>query len=69
MRAILLVNVFPGVLSILALYTIVQQLGRHVSILGLDSHASLILIYVSGAMSINVFLVKGYVDSIPTELD
>lgn len=69
MRAILLINVFPGVLSMIALYTIMQQLGNHVPILGLDSHWSLILIYTSGAMSINVFLVKGYLDSIPMEID
>jgi arabinogalactan oligomer / maltooligosaccharide transport system permease protein len=69
MRAILLINVFPGVLSMIALYTIMQQLGRHIPFLGLDSHASLILIYTSGAMSINVFLVKGYLDSIPVEID
>jgi len=69
MRAILIVNVFPGILSVIAIYTIMQQLGRHVSFLGLDSHVSLILIYVSGAMSINVFLVKGFLDSIPMEID
>lgn len=69
MRAILIINVFPGVLSMIALYTIMQQLGNHVSFLGLDSHASLILIYTSGALSINVFLAKGYLDSIPIEID
>ncbi|MBX3066280.1 MAG: sugar ABC transporter permease [Anaerolineae bacterium] len=69
MRAILLVSIFPGTLSIVALYSITQQLGTHVGILGLDSHASLILIYTSGALSINVFLMKGYLDSIPMEID
>ncbi len=69
MRAILIINIFPGVLSMIALYTIMQQIGTHVSFLGLDSHASLILIYTSGAMSINVFLVKGFLDSIPMEID
>ncbi|HEX2619805.1 MAG TPA: sugar ABC transporter permease [Phototrophicaceae bacterium] len=69
MRAILIVNVFPGILSMIALYSIMQQLGNHISFLGLDSHASLILIYTSGAMSINVFLVKGYMDSIPIDID
>jgi ABC-type maltose transport system permease subunit len=69
MRAILIINVFPGILSMIALYTIMQQLGNHITFLGLDSHASLILIYTSGALSINVFLVKGYLDSIPIEID
>jgi ABC-type maltose transport system permease subunit len=69
MRAILIINVFPGILAIVALYSIMQQLGSHVPVLGLDSHLSLILIYTSGAMSINVFLVKGFLDSIPMEID
>ena len=69
MRALLIINVFPGVLSLIAIFAIVQQLGTHVSFLGLDSHVSLILIYTSGALSINVFLVKGYLDSIPMEID
>lgn len=69
MRALLLINIFPATLSIVAIYTIMQQVGQHVTFLGLDSHASLILIYTSGAMSINVFLVKGYLDSIPIEID
>lgn len=69
MRAMLIINVFPGILSMIALYTIMQQVGRHVSFLGLNSHASLILIYTSGALSINVFLMKGYLDSIPLEID
>ena len=69
MHGILLVNIFPRTLSIIALYAVIQQLGNRVPILGLDSHASLILIYLSGALSINVFLMKGYLDSIPMEID
>jgi arabinogalactan oligomer / maltooligosaccharide transport system permease protein len=69
MQALLLINIFPATLSIVAIYTIMQQVGQHVGFLGLDSHASLILIYTAGAMSINVFLVKGYLDSIPIEID
>lgn len=69
MRAILIVSIFPAALSIIALYTTFQQVGNHVGILGLNSHVSLILIYSSGALSINVFLVKGYLDSIPLEIE
>ncbi len=68
-RAILIINVFPGVVSMVALYSMVQQVGVHFPLIALDSHASLIVIYVSGAMGINVLLVKGFLDSIPTELD
>jgi arabinogalactan oligomer/maltooligosaccharide transport system permease protein len=68
-RAILIINVFPAVVSMIALFSILQQTGRHVSPIGLDSHMSLILIYVSGAMGINVLLMKGFFDSVPREID
>jgi arabinogalactan oligomer/maltooligosaccharide transport system permease protein len=69
MRAILIINVFPGVVSMIALFSMMQQTGRHVALIGLDSHLSLILVYVSGAMGINVLLMKGFFDSIPREID
>lgn len=69
MRAILIISIFPAALSIIAIYTTLQQFGNHIEILGLNSHVSLILIYSSGALSINVFLVKGYLDSIPIEIE
>lgn len=69
MTAILIVNVFPAILSIIALFATMQQIGTHIPWLGLDTHGGLILIYVSGAMSINVLMLKAYIDSIPMEVD
>lgn len=69
MVAILILNVFPSILAMVAIFSMIQQLGLHIPFIGLDSHASLILIYVSGAMGINVLMVKAYVDTIPLELD
>jgi arabinogalactan oligomer/maltooligosaccharide transport system permease protein len=69
MTAILILNVFPSLLAMVAIFSMMQQLGLHVPFVGLDSHGSLILIYVSGAMGINVLMVKAYVDAIPIELD
>jgi arabinogalactan oligomer/maltooligosaccharide transport system permease protein len=61
--------VFPAVLSIIALFGMVQQIGTQIPFFGLDSHWSLIAIYVSFGMGINVLLVKRYIDRLPTELD
>ena len=58
MTGILVLNVFPAVLSIIALFGMMQQLGTQISWLGLDSHGGLIVIYVSFGMGINVLLVK-----------
>lgn len=69
MMGILIVNVFPAILAIVALFTIIQQLGVYVPFLGLDSHGGLILIYVAAAMSINVLMMKAYIDTIPAEVD
>ncbi len=68
-RAVLIINVFPGIVSMIALFSMIQQIGRYVPLIGLDSHVSLILVYVSGAMGINVLLMKGFFDSIPKEID
>lgn len=69
MIAILILNVFPAILAMVAIFSMIQQLGLYIPFLGLDTHASLIFIYVSGAMGINVLMVKAYIDTIPRELD
>jgi arabinogalactan oligomer/maltooligosaccharide transport system permease protein len=69
MTAILLLNVFPAILAMVAIYSTFQQLGLYIPFLGLDSHASLIMVYVAGSMGINVLMVKAYIDTIPNELD
>jgi ABC-type maltose transport system permease subunit len=69
MMAILILNVFPAILGMVAIFSMLQQLGNYISALGLDTHTALIAIYVSTSMGINVLLVKAYVDAIPHELD
>ncbi len=69
MMAILILNVFPSILAMVAIFSMLQQLGMYIEQLGLDTHTALILIYVAGSMGINVLLVKAYIDSIPLELD
>lgn len=69
MGAILILNVFPAILAMVAIFSMIQQLGLYIPFIGLDTHWGLILIYVSGSMGINVLMVKAYIDSIPTELD
>lgn len=66
---ILILNVFPAILAVVALYTMFSQFGTYIPWLGLDSHGALIMIYISFAMGINVLLVKAYIDAIPTDLD
>jgi arabinogalactan oligomer/maltooligosaccharide transport system permease protein len=65
----LLVQVFPNMLAIVALFLIMQQIGNYVPAMGLNSHGGLILVYLGGVLGGNVWLMKGFFDSIPRDLD
>lgn len=69
MTGILILNVFPAVLAIVAIFAMMQQIGTYFPIIGFNTHGGLIFIYVAGAMGINVLLMKAYIDSIPMEVD
>lgn len=69
MLTIFIVQVFPNSLTIVATFLLIQAVGNHVSWLGLNTHGGLILVYLGGALGINTWLMKGFFDSIPRELD
>ena len=69
MMGIMILNVFPGVLAMVAIFVMMQQFGYYIPFIGLNTHGGLICVYVSGAMSINVLMVKSYIDAISVELD
>lgn len=61
--AFLLLQMFPVLMAMVALFILLNLVGL------LDSLFGLILIYVGGSIPMNAFLVKGYFDTIPRELD
>jgi len=69
MMGIIIMNIFPGILAMVAIYIMMQQFGNYIPFLGLNTHGGLICVYVAGSMSINVLMVKSYIDSIAVELD
>lgn len=66
---ILLIQVFPNLLTMVALFLLLQQIGAYIPSLGLNTHGGLIMIYMGGVMGINVWLMKGFFDSIPKDID
>ena len=69
LKAILLIQVFPNLLAIVALFAIVSQMGNIVPAIGLNTHAGLIMVYLGGSMGMNIWLMKGYMDTIPRDID
>jgi arabinogalactan oligomer / maltooligosaccharide transport system permease protein len=66
---LLLVQVFPAFLGFIALFLLAQQIGEVFPAAGLGTHLFLIMVYLGGAIGFNVFLIKGFMDTIPDSLD
>ena len=65
----LVVQVFPTVSALVAFFLLLDQLGDIIPALGLNTLGGLILLYCGGALGANAFLMKGYFDTIPREID
>lgn len=66
---ILLIQVFPNLLTMVALFLFLRQIGEYFPAFGLNSHGGLIMVYLGAQMGINIWLMKGYFDSIPRDID
>jgi arabinogalactan oligomer / maltooligosaccharide transport system permease protein len=67
--ALLLIQVFPQFLALAAIYIIMSEVYEVFPAFGIGSLNGLFLVYLGGAMGINAWLLKGFFDSIPMELD
>jgi maltose/maltodextrin transport system permease protein len=66
--ALMLMQMFPAVLALVAIYAIFDRLGGAFPAIGLNTHASLILAY-SGGIAMHVWTLKGYYDTLPGEIE
>jgi len=69
LKSILLIQAFPNLLSLVATFTLISNFGNIVKAIGLNTHAGLILVYMGGSMGMNIWLMKGYLDTIPRAID
>ncbi len=69
LKGILLIQVFPNLLALVSIYLLIQQVGDIIPGLGLNTHAGLILVYLGGSMGMNIWLMKGFLDTIPRAID
>jgi arabinogalactan oligomer/maltooligosaccharide transport system permease protein len=60
---------FPQFLALVAIYVILLNVGDVFPFLGLNTKTGLILVYLGGALGVNTWLMKGFFDTIPAELD
>jgi arabinogalactan oligomer/maltooligosaccharide transport system permease protein len=69
MMSLLLIQMFPQFLAVVAIYLIVLNVGDIFGVIGLNTFTGLIVVYLGGALGVNAWLMKGFFDTIPAELD
>ena len=68
LTGLMLMQMFPAVLALVALYAIFDRLGGVFPGIGLDTHWALVLAY-SGGIAGHVWTLKGYYDTLPVEIE
>ena len=68
LTGLMLMQMFPAVLALVAIYAIFDRLGTAFPAIGLNTHASLVLAY-SGGIAMHVWTLKGYYDTLPGEIE
>ncbi|MDO6705975.1 maltose ABC transporter permease MalG [Photobacterium sp. 1_MG-2023] len=68
LRAMLILQMFPPVLALVALYALFDRLGAYVPFLGMNTHGGVIFAYMGG-IALHVWTIKGYFESIDGSLE
>jgi arabinogalactan oligomer/maltooligosaccharide transport system permease protein len=66
---VLLVQMFPALLAIVALYLIFAKISDYWPPIGFNTRWGLLLVYMGGALGTTTWLMKGFFDTIPKDLD
>jgi arabinogalactan oligomer/maltooligosaccharide transport system permease protein len=67
--ALLLIQMFPASLAFVAVYLMVDQLADTYPAIGAGSIGALMLFYLGAALGANTWLIKGFFDTVPRDLD
>lgn len=68
LKGMLIFQMFPAVLSLVALYALFDRLGEFVGWLGINTHGALIVASL-GAVALHIWTIKGYFESIDGSLE
>jgi maltose/maltodextrin transport system permease protein len=68
LSGLMLMQMFPAVLALVAIYSIFDRIGGVFPAFGLNTHLALILAY-SGGIAMHVWTIKGYYDTIPYDIE
>ncbi len=69
LMSLLLIQMFPQFLAVVALFLIFSKITDLWPAIGFNTWWGMILLYLGGALGVNTWLMKGFFDTIPKELD
>ncbi|MFI9591894.1 sugar ABC transporter permease [Nonomuraea sp. NPDC052265] len=67
--ALLLIQMFPQFLAIVTIFMIFTRVTELYPAFGFNTVWGLLLLYLGGALGVNTWLMKGFLDTVPKELD
>ncbi|MFM1786939.1 MAG: hypothetical protein RL228_889, partial [Actinomycetota bacterium] len=67
--SLLMVQVFPSFLALTAIFYIMTFITDYFPTIGIGTPWAVIIVYTGGALGINAWLIKGFFDTLPKELD
>ena len=68
LNAMLLLQMFPVAVALVAIYAIFEGIGARLPWLGIETHAGLVVAYLGG-VAMHVWTIKGYFETIPVEIE
>ncbi len=66
---LLLVQMFPQLLAMIALFLLMVNISSIFPGIGFGTRTGLLFVYLGGALGINTWLMKGFFDTLPKDLD
>lgn len=68
LTAMMILQMFPAVLALVAIYSLFDKIGDYIPWLGLDSLGSVTVAYLGG-LALHIWLIKGYFETIDKSLE
>ncbi|WP_167051347.1 sugar ABC transporter permease [Salinibacterium sp. ZJ77] len=66
---LLLVQMFPQLLAMVAIFLLMSAIGDIFPAIGLNTQIGLIMVYLGGALGVNTYLMYGFFNTVPKEID
>ena len=66
---LILMQMFPSILGLVAIFSLMSDIGQVFPEIGLNTQLGLILVYTGGALGVGTYLMYGFFNTVPKEID